>query len=294
MKHSNISICVLAALVAGMASTPAKADDGRDFPEGITVDEPGIDDVVMLPQWMTIDHGASSGSPGFNENDLNFGFEKRLTENFGATLGDGYSLLRLGHGNTAAGWQNVSLNAKYVFLEDDPHELVLSGGVTRVFGATGARAVGADATGSTAPTFYFGKGMGDASNHWLRPLAVTANVLETLPDQANRQNPFQTTVAGSLQYDLAYLQPEGNEDGRAHWPGRFTPIVEAVYTTATSPADGGSHFGTVSPGLVYKSGQIQVSALALVPLTRETGRAVGAILQLNLFFSGRMGDPVFQ
>ena len=282
-----------AALAAGDAPTAADSAGGRDFPEGITIDEPGIDDVMMLPQIVTLDHGADDGDPAFNETDVNFAFEKRLTDQVGFTIGDGYTSFTAPHTKATTGWQNVTLNLKYNFLEDDAHEWVASAAVTRVFGASGASAIGAGPHGSTTPAFDIGKGMGDASDRWFRPFAVTLNLDETFPDAPSRQTPYLSTIGGSLQYDLAYLEPEGDEVGRAHLLGRFTPIVEAVYTGATSLADGVASVGTASPGLVYKTDAIQVAAVALVPLTKATGRHVGGILQLNIFFSGRMGEPVF-
>ena len=77
----------------------------------------------------------------------------------------------------------------------------------------------------------------------------------------------------------------------------LTPLVEAAYS---SPASSPSNLGTqvvVAPGVIYGGDGFQVGLEALIPANRASGRFVGVITQLHLFFDdlfpNSLGKPLF-
>ena len=62
-----------------------------------------------------------------------------------------------------------------IAVPDDPHEVMISAGLSGTIGKSGARGIGSDQFGSLEPGLFLGKGFGDAPNAlaWLRPFAVT-------------------------------------------------------------------------------------------------------------------------
>jgi hypothetical protein len=76
--------------------------------------------------------------------------------------------------------QNLGTTLKYQYMLDAQHEFISSVGVTRTWGDTGSAAI-ANQYGSTEPTFYFGKGLGDLPIGLLRPLAITGTLGTQFP-----------------------------------------------------------------------------------------------------------------
>jgi hypothetical protein len=230
-------------------------------------------------------HGAGPAGPGFREQDVDFEIDKRLTERIDLQLTDGYTRLdRIGAPN-ASGWQDLSVALKGVAILDAPHEFMLSGSVIREFGGSGAAAIGADRFGSTSPTLYAGKGMGDLDAALLRPFAVTGTLAYGFPDEPTARidgqivhSPELLSIGVTVQYSLRYLRPDGDDDFLAH----LTPLVEFAMT---SPATAGFGTGTqaiVAPGVLYAGDGFQLGLEALVPATRSAGSGIGAIAQLNV------------
>jgi hypothetical protein len=99
-------------------------------------------------------------------------------KNFGFSLNDGHQWLRTPGAETAGGWQNLTLGLKYKIYVNPEHEFMLSGGVFRQFGRTGATgdtamALSVNQTSYTQPTIFWGKGFGDLPIGYLRPFALT-------------------------------------------------------------------------------------------------------------------------
>jgi hypothetical protein len=82
-----------AALVLGvLLPMPAAADQdppGRDFPKTLIFDEPGIDDEISLPTFVTAPQDG-----GGRATDLDVELDKRLTEKLSVQINIGYSMLR--------------------------------------------------------------------------------------------------------------------------------------------------------------------------------------------------------
>ena len=72
----------------------------------------------------------------------------------------GWNVFRTSGAKTHTGFENLAITGKWQAYTDPQHEFVVSLGIIREFGRTGTEHTGADAFGATAPTLYFGKGLG--------------------------------------------------------------------------------------------------------------------------------------
>src|SRR5208337_3188834 len=95
------------------------------------------------------------------------------------------------------------------------HEFVASFGVIReMYGSVQTQNIGGDEYGSTAPTLYFGKGLGDLPIGVFRPLAVTGELSYVFPDRrensdaSNNGSPRAWQGGLSIQYSIPYLQAQ--------------------------------------------------------------------------------------
>jgi hypothetical protein len=224
--------------------------------------------------------------PPTRETDLGFGIDQRVTENFGLSLGGSYTILDIAGQPSVYGFANLSGAVKYQFYKSDEHELLLSLGVIREFGGTGATRVGADSVGTTTPTFYFGKGMGDLSDSlaYLRPLAVTGTLGYQRADRPGPARPDQLVLGLAIEYSLRYLQGNVRYLGLPTVIGRLTPLVEFAFATPASRAAGAATTLTVAPGVVYSDRGIDFAVEVLLPATRPSGGDVGFIAMLHVPF----------
>ena len=141
-------------------------------------------------------------------------------------------------------------------------------GIIREIARTGTAHTGADQYGSTTPTAYFGKGLGDLPIAYLRPLAITGTIGYTIADKKLKALPGGPTDLGangatgvtglatqqfnsgysnrlvgglSVQYSLPYLHTQVRDLGAPDFFNRLIPIVEIAYS---SPASKPSNLGT--------------------------------------------------
>jgi hypothetical protein len=302
MGRLKPAVCCL-AVFAWPAAGLAQADDeatGRDFPKTLTLDEPGVDDEVSLPTFIHQTNSASGDAPGTMENDINVELDKRLTERLQLQINGGYRSLADAGSDSRYGWSDVSLTAKYVVLDAPETETILTLGTTRSFGRTGARGVGAETTGSTIPTFYFGQGLGSLPIPvLLRAFAVTGTVAYLFPDDpasAGTDRLRQALQLGaSLQYSFKYLSPMIEGSGLPKSLDHLVAIVELTYDVGANGVR--SVPRVAAPGLIYAGEGYQLALEALLPLNAASGHGVGGIAQLNLSFSrlglGRFSRPLW-
>jgi hypothetical protein len=116
------------------AGTPA----GRDFPKTLTLDEPGIDDEMSLPTVSRIRHGGGA------QTALAVEIDKRITDRLDVQVNGGWQSDAAGDG-----WQDFELTTKYVALSRPATETLLTVGITRLFGHSGALRIGAAPVGGT-------------------------------------------------------------------------------------------------------------------------------------------------
>jgi hypothetical protein len=319
-------------LAAGLASSfaAAAADRAADahaiagarvFPVTLTIDDPGVADEASIPTFSVQRQGATGDLGPTWQYNLGGEFDKRITENFGLGVNGGYTVQSTRGDKTRTGFLNIGVTAKYQTWVDGPHEAIVSLGVIREFGRTGTSHIGADQYGSTTPTAYFGKGFGDLSIPALRPFAVTGTFGYTSADKKLKavggSDPDSGTAGGvtgltapqfnngasnrwvgglSLQYSLPYLRSQVRDYGLPEWANRLTPLVEIAWSSpASKPTDLGTQL-VFAPGVIYQADTYQLGVEALIPANRASGRNVGFITQLHLFFDdlfpNSLGKPL--
>ena len=264
----------------------------------------------------TYQRQCANGGPGPSDNvNISAEFDKRITENFGVGIASGYNINRIRVDKTHYGFDNVTVSAKYHVYTNATHEFIASIGVIRELGGTGTANVGAGRFGSTTPTVYFGKGLGDLPIGPLRTLAVTGTFgrqisdvpLKTsigtdpssgLPVVNYNQGSNDSWVVGmTIQCSIPYLQTQVKDYGLPQWRGRLTPLIEVAWSSpATRPSTGGTQF-TVAPGVAYSGDSWQFAVVAIIPGNKQTGSNIGVIAQFHLYFDdifpNSLGKPLF-
>lgn len=257
----------------------------RVFPTTLTMDDPGVSDEMSLPTiQMTPSSSAQSNSWGFE-------YDKTITEDLGIAINDDYVTQRSPSPYPPqhyAGWDNLTLTLKdqHPCIKHHPHEeFAWSVGLIREIPGTGStqlRNAGViDATGNTAPTFYFGKGMGDLSSGVLRPIAITGEFSRVLSDTPNN-SPNAWSYAASFQYSIPYY----TQNVKAlHIPQLFTRMTPLVEVSMTSTDSGGPPTGTIAPGILYDAPSWQLGAEAVIPANDPTKlqQGTGFIVQFHMF-----------
>jgi hypothetical protein len=287
----------------------------RIFPTTLTIDDPAVADEASLPTIQYQRHGASDTAPAFRETDINAEYDKRITEHVGVAINYGYTIQDQIGAPSNYGFSNLNTTLKWQFLQQAEHELLMSVGVIKAWGGTGADAIGASRTGSTTPTLYFGKGFGDLpdSMDWFKPLAVTGTfgyqfqdvpTATSLGSDSNgnplllrTSNPDLIVWGASLQYSIPYLQQNVKDLGLPEFLGRVTPLVEFSYSSPATRSNGVRTQGTIAPGFIYSGDSYQFGIEALIPATKGLNASTGFIAQLHFFlddiFPTTLGKPLF-
>lgn len=263
------------------------------FPTTLTMDDPGVSDEVSLPT-ITL-----TPTPFAQSNSYGYEWDKTITEDLGFAVNGDY-LTQRSPTQKSIGWDNITVTLKdqHPCIQRHKHEeLTWSVGLIRLIPGTGSAQLRnegiIDTVGSTAPTFYFGKGLGDLAAGYLRPFAITAEVSRVFSDTPS-ESPSAWTYAASLQYSLPYLQQNVKALHAPQFLMRMTPIVEVAMT---SP-DAGSPTGTIAPGILYDANTWQLGAEALIPASRATWQVQGTgfIIQfhafLDTFYKSWFGRPL--
>jgi hypothetical protein len=309
-------IPALAALTAGatLLSQPVFAHGfagAHMFVSTLIIDDPNVADEASLPTYSFLPQ-PSDTNPAPLQSSLGFELDKRITENFGFAIDDGYTWLRQPGNKTANGWQNLSVTLKYKPYVNDQHEFMMSIGVERDFARTGANGSNGavldnDDVGSTTPLIYFGKGFGDLPIGWARAFAITGEFGYQFTDKAltvdstgaptNNGGPNAWTGGLSLQYSIRYLQGQVKDLGLPEFVNRLTPLVEVAWASpATRPNDGLQTTYLIAPGINYTATNYAVGLEALIPGNKATGSHIGFIAQFHLYFDDMfptsLGKPI--
>jgi len=272
----------LLSAAAAASATPYQVGD-RSFPSTPLTDDPFVADAV----YSSFERLRQPGSPNFGFNDLELGFDKRLTDRLGVSFAANYEILTpLGQSNLY-GWDNIYATLKYQAWENAPHETVFSLGVERELGGTGASRVGAAAIGFTTPTLYAAKGFGDLPDdlRFLRPLAVTGTFGVQFPDtrtDAGNRHADMAVTGFALEYSLKYLQGNVEYVGLPPLVGRLIPIVEFTYSAPVSASFGNPPTGLVAPGIVYSDNGLDFALEAVLPVNRASGSGIGVIAKAHI------------
>ncbi|HEY1867043.1 MAG TPA: hypothetical protein VGG70_02035 [Candidatus Cybelea sp.] len=268
----------------------------RVFPTTLTMDDPGVSDEMSLP---TIN---LTPTPTAQSNSYGYEWDKTITEDLGFGINGGY-LTQRSPGQNLNGWDNITVTLKdqHPCINTRPHEeLVWSVGLVRLIPGTGStrlRNAGViDDVGSTAPTFYFGKGFGDLSADYLRPFAITGELSRVFSDTPTA-SPSSWAYAVSLQYSMPYLQQHVKALNIPQFVTRLTPLVEIAMSSSDS---GGPPTGTISPGILYDANTWQLGMEAVIPANGATrqSQGTGFIIQyhqfLDTFYKSWFGRPIIK
>jgi hypothetical protein len=102
----------------------------------------------------------------------------------------------------------------------------------------------------------------------------------------------------SLQYSLPYYTSQVKDLGLPSVVNKLVPVVEIAWSSpASKPSDLGTQ-AVLAPGIIYLGPTYQLGVEALVPLNRASGRNIGVISQIHLFFDDlfptTLGKPIFE
>jgi hypothetical protein len=279
----------------------------------LIIDDPNVADEASLPTFSYLPQPTDNGSaPGLY--GLNFEFDKRITENFGFGLSQGYSWLTQPGAKTANGWQNLEVTLKYKPYVSPQHEFMMSVGLRREFARTGANGTNGavldnDDSSSTTPLIYFGKGLGDLPIGWARAFAVTGEFGYTIADKKLKVDPTDGSPINngtsnawtgglSVQYSLRYLSSQVKDYGLPDFVDKLTPLVELAWSSPASKPNQGSTQYLFGVGVNYTTTNYALSVEALIPGNKQSGSHLGVIAQFHLYFDdllpNSLGKPITQ
>ncbi|MGE5271680.1 MAG: hypothetical protein ACM3JG_18630 [Thiohalocapsa sp.] len=220
---------------------------------------------------------------------------KTLTERLGIAIEENWTRLDRVKRSTWSAMQNLDTEVKYLAVVDQPHEFLLTLGVDREWGGTGAQRVGAFAAGATTPRLYFGKGLGDLDIGRLRPFAVAGLVGYQAADEAPRPDLVQAGLV--VEYSIPYLQSKVESLDLPEALRGLTPMTEVLFTTPAGRSFGARTTALVAPGFSYAGAGWELALEMMIPATRATGSGVGGIAQLHLSLDylapDSIGRPLF-
>lgn len=305
---------LLATAALPFAAPPAARAHGvagaHMFVSTLLIDDANVADEASLPTFSALPDPNNQGPAGTTLLTA-FELDKRITERFGFAINTGYQWVTRPGDKTANGWNNITVTLKDKVWVNDPHEVMVSLGVQRSFarsGATGANGatLGNDDSGSTAPTLYFAKGLGDLPVPLLRPLAITGELSYSIADKklkvdpvtgaANNGNANAWSGGLSLQYSLRYLSSQVKDYGLPDFVNRLTPMIEMAWSSPASRPNTMQTTYLFGVGLNYTASGYGFGLEALIPGNRDAGAHIGVIAQFHLYFDDllphSLGTPI--
>jgi hypothetical protein len=311
----------IAALFIGSNPTFSHTIVGnRLFPATLTIDDPGVNDELVLPSFAYMAAANFDGTLGPLSYSFGWEYAKTITADFGISVGsEGITLQRNPH---ATGWANIETQLKYVFYQNPEHEFIIAGATSLEVGRTGSSpssALPADPFSTLTPKIFIGKGFGDAQADWLRPFALTGEIDYSFPTHSVSgtliqdpdtgintlsltQSPNFLTYGATIQYSLLYMNSFVHE--LPDFSRRLIPTFEAKFTTPISnigPSVPGAWThtttGTVGPALYYVGQYFEIGVEAAFPINQASGKHVGVLAVLDFFLDDiapdTIGKPLF-
>lgn len=288
-------VAVACVAHASIAHAHAVVGD-RVFPATLTVDDPGVGDEFDT-QFGHIKAPDDNGD-AMNVNTVSYEWDKLITRNLAFSVAGAYVSQNAPGGNSAKGWDNVTLGVKYLVYANAAHEFMASVGLESEIGGTGAKSIAAPYS-TFSPTVYLGKGFGDLPSAlgYLRPFAVTAELGPNLTTASSNNGPNSFGWGLTLQYSIPYLQNEVKDLGLPQPFSNLFLVVEAPMSTCTAGACSGQTTGTLNPGVLWLNQYGQFGVEAQIPVNRLTGNHVGVLLDAHLYFDDifpkSVGKPLF-
>lgn len=287
----------------------------RFFPATLATDDPLVSDELSLPTVSSVRTNGSEDEPSSRKTSISGEFSKRITPDFGFSVGVEHQRFSPSGQPSVNGFGNVELGLKYQFYKDEAREALLSAGLGWEVGGTGSKAVGADSFSTFTPTLFFGKGFGDlpASVSYLKPLAVTGTLGVAMPRHAGttttsvdpdtgntvvstEQHPNVLQFGLAIEYSLPYLQSFVKDVGLSAPFNRMIPLVEISLQKPLDRVTDRRMTGTVNPGVVWVGSLMQIGVEAVIPINGRSGHGVGILAQLHFFlddmFPHGIGRPL--
>ncbi|MBG0808579.1 hypothetical protein IY145_04245 [Methylosinus sp. H3A] len=155
------------------------------------------------------------------------------------------------------------------------------------------------------------------------PAPLTFDMAMLMPSIDECRHSPTFAYGASLQYSFSYLKKKLKVDlGVPDFVYELNPIVEVQFRTplsgvrstsippyygveinpnqrtfATSPTSA-STVGTINPGLIWMGDKMQIGAEAIIPINRQSGRAVGWMASIDFslqrLFPDTLGKPLIQ
>ena len=272
----------------------------RFFPATVATEDPFAADELALPTvaWFKEDEVRTAA--------YSLEYSKRITRNLALSFGGTYLRLDPPGEPKAYGFENLEIGAKYQLAVNPMHETIFSIGVEAELGGTGTGHIGAEGFSVITPTLFFGKGFGDLfdSMSFMRAFAITGSIGVALPTEARtadefgdfEEHPNTLQLGLALEYSLPYLQSQVRNIGLG---SPFDRLVLVTELSLQTPIDrgGGKTTGTINPGLFWAGQSVQLSAQAIIPWNRASGRTVGFLAELHFYlddiFPTSLGRPIF-
>ncbi len=311
-RHFCRALCLtLSVIFLIPASSWAHGFAGkRFFPTTFSVDDPFISDEFSI----LLNHIKQPGggdSPSARSTEISIDYSKRIVPNFGLEIHEAHQHLGFTDDGSAKGWENLEVGAKWQFLTNAEHELILSAGTSVEIGGTGSHQV-SESFSHISPALFFGKGMGDLpeSMKYLRPLAITGVVGPSFPtrgknitidpdtgDKSIERNPTVLNWGFSVQYSLMYLQSFVKDIGLGAPLKRMIFVTEFPVQTNLTRDGKGQTTGTVNPGIVWAGKRTELGIAAQIPINSRSGKNVGVLGLVHFFiddlFPKSIGRPIF-
>jgi hypothetical protein len=243
--------------------------------------------------WTVPLNGGAVGAP---DRATNAGavFEKTITERLGVHFEESWFRIDRRGAGSLHGFQNLDTELKYLMVNDHAREFLLTLGVDREWGGTGAARIGASPKGATTPRLYFGKGLGDLDLGYWRPLAVTGFAGYQAADGPPR--PDLITTGFVVEYSIPYLRSKVQSVDLPELYRGMTPMTEVLITSPAGRSFGARTTVLIAPGVNFAGEGWEFIVEALVPATRATAGGAGVRAQLHLaldfLFPDTIGRPL--
>src|SRR5579862_7264073 len=142
MSRRTLRALALAPIIALASSSNAFAHcfvGARFFPATLAIDDPCVADEMSMP---TVSWSKTADMPPAAEWDISGELSKRITENFGVSIGETWTQIRQADGTLTTGFQNLETTFQYQILKDRSHELAILSGLVVDWGHTGSTGSG--------------------------------------------------------------------------------------------------------------------------------------------------------
>jgi len=122
MRSARVSAIAALAMVVATSGMPAPVFahgvvGQRFFPATLAIDDPFVADELSLPTVSITKRHGSADTPPTLETDFSAELSKRLSPDLGLSLSGTLILLDPTQGPTIAGFDNMGIQLKYVFLK---------------------------------------------------------------------------------------------------------------------------------------------------------------------------------